>query len=310
MISYKQYYQVIDELRQANNISVSDLCEGIISERTYFRNLHSNDNIKFSVVLKLLDRLNISLAQFVTYAVHLRGEDKGVNKFIYRVHTQNFLDIDQYYKSVTSEPLSNSMFDLAIQTYINKYKYLKGKLSKDEYILELEKILGLFDKSSPIGLYKIVVYSLLMEIGRMPEEKLLNEIVETFINLDLSLSFLLYLITADVLLYTLIDKDLINENIKRKLVEKFNIAISFFPNKLFFLKKHFYTAYINRLDNNIEQMNKNLFLSSISLAILLGGSQYTHAIGKIESIFNIDYLIFLKEQTLNELKTRKFKIID
>lgn len=310
MISYKEYYQLIDELRQANNISISDLCEGIISERTYFRNLHSNGNIKFSVILKLLERLNISLAQFVTYAVHLRGEDKGVNRFIYRVHIQYFKDIEQYYNSLISKPLSNSTFDLTVKAYINKYLYLINNLSKEEYIQDLENIISLFDKNSPLGLYKIVVYSLLIEAGKVLEEKLLKEIVETFINLDISFSFFFYLITADVLLYSMIANDLISESMKRKLVEKFNHAISFFPNKLLFLKKFLYNAHINKLDNNCIQMNRNLFLSSINAIVLLGGNQFTYAKGMIESVFGIDFFNYVKEESIKEINTKKFKIVE
>lgn len=43
-----EYFQTLDELRERFNVSVSALCEGIFSERSYFRYLKSDDNISFS----------------------------------------------------------------------------------------------------------------------------------------------------------------------------------------------------------------------------------------------------------------------
>lgn len=54
--------------------------------------------------------------------------------------------------------------------------------------------------------------------------------------------------TLDTLIYCLIDKDIISEEVKRKLISHFKSWVSFIGTKNFAMKNYLFQAYINYLD--------------------------------------------------------------
>lgn len=86
MKRYGNYYQLIDELRVAKNKSIMDICEGIISERTYQRYMKNGNNLNFKTVARLLERLDVQLAQFISYVTRLNPTGSMLDLFALSVH--------------------------------------------------------------------------------------------------------------------------------------------------------------------------------------------------------------------------------
>lgn len=310
MITYKEYFQILDELRISNNMSVSELCEGVMSERTYFRNLYSNEKIKFSNFIKLLQKLEIGIAHFVIYAIHLRGEDTGVIKFVSRVQTKSFFDIKPIYEKVLKFNTDDKLFALVVKAFIKKYEYLIEKINKDEYKNELELMINQFDNDSPINIFEITIYSMYIELENKLEVNQIKEIINTLINMDLSLGYFYHLCSLDNLIFSLLDKNIIEDELMRSLIEKFQMAVRFISHKSFYLKNYLYTAYLNYLDKNESEMRKNLLLFATNHAIVNGKDVYELGKKKMKSLFNLDFDEFLKKESNKAFNLAKFKIIN
>ena len=94
------YMLVLDEIRISKKIPIVDLCQNIITERTYYRMLKANQ-VKTDVFTQLINRLGVELSEFIHYAVFVRKNDSRF-KFIYRVHTKFYRDIAEHYQAMLS----------------------------------------------------------------------------------------------------------------------------------------------------------------------------------------------------------------
>lgn len=280
------------------------MCEGIISERTYFRYLISSSKISYSSFERLLARLNIDLSQFITYAVFVRSEN-SVIKFLNRVHTQTFFDIEPLYQQVLNVQSEDILYTRVIKAYIKKYEYLIRKIEKEEYIAELEAIIDTFEKNAPLSVYHIAIYVLYIEINNAVSKELINKVVDNILTLDHTMSFFIYLCSLDTLIYTIIDK-----NIKRELVERFSQMVNFVAFKTFSLKNYLYTAFLNYMDQDQEAMYKNLLHYAINLAVIYGGEQLHKGKEKFQSLFGFNFDEFIVNESKRVLKSDLFNLIN
>lgn len=309
MTTYKEYYQVLDELRLSRNMTVSKLCEDIISERTYYRNLQSDEEIKFNTFTKLLDRLGIELAQFVHYAMYFRSGDPSVGKFVFRVFAHHFQDIGPIYQTVLKFQADNRAFAMAVEAFIKKYEYLIGIISKEEYIQVLEVLIKTTNKDSLKNIYIITLYTLYIEMVKDKGIINVREVAEQIITIDFRLNALFYVIVLNYIIYSVIGTDIIDEKLFRDLVKRMKDVLQFFGIKVFLITGALYTAYIHYLDGNEELKNKYLLKYITNLNIIAGGEAYIFSRDKVEQLFNIDFDSFVVEQSEKEIKSNQFNII-
>lgn len=309
MTTYKDYYQVLDELRLSNKMTISKLCEDIISERTYYRNLQSNEEIKFKTFAKLLERLGLELPSFVHYAMYFRSGDPGIGKFVYRVYAHHFHDVEPIYHSVQMYKADNKAYGLVVKAFIKKYEYQIAKITKEEYINELEAIIINTDKELLNNIYIVSIYALYIEITQDNELVDIEKICNHLIAIDFRLNPLFYVISLNYILYTVVGSDLIDEKMFRDLVKRLMEMLQFFGIKVFLIGGALYTAYIHYLDNNEKLMNEFLLIYATNLSILYGGEEYQIAKKKVESLFKIDYDAFIIEQSKQAIRSKRFNII-
>jgi len=297
MIVNNEYFQVLDELRKLKNVSVSELCEGIISERTYYRIINKNTILKLSIFMKLLKKLNISLVQFSNFLESKYNLGFNINQFIYLVHTQNYQNIEKYYQFAKENCTSKSMYDLMVKAYVKKYEYLQNMISKNEYISLLTQIINDFPNKS---IYQIAVFCLFIESNVDVDTRLIQDVAMQILNVDFSLSLLLAIISLDTFIYTIIDKDTLSLSVKSKLIEKFLFYASFIPNKEIELKSYFYKAYLNKLNN--QSIEDNLLCYLYKIFSYSDLEKYRNEKTKIEKIFNIDLIEFIKTKSQKIIK--------
>ena len=119
--TYKHYFKILEELRLSKRVTVENLCDGIISERTYYRYLASEQDIKLDVIDKLAKKLNISTQDIIHHAYFVRQEDPGITRFIYRVHVSHHNDIEPLYQKVKALSLESESFQKALDVHVHKY---------------------------------------------------------------------------------------------------------------------------------------------------------------------------------------------
>lgn len=57
--------EIVEDIRQNQNISIANLCEGIISDSTYSRFIRGKTNLASDSFIRIIGRLNMSFEQFL-----------------------------------------------------------------------------------------------------------------------------------------------------------------------------------------------------------------------------------------------------
>ncbi len=110
--------------------------------------------------------------------------------------------------------------------------------------------------------------------------------------------------TLDTLIYCLIDKDIISEEVKRKLISHFKSWVSFIGTKNFAMKNYLFQAYINYLDQKNELMRKNLLHYAINLTVIYGNEKLHQGNQKMEQLFNLNFDYFIQIESSKALKIK------
>ncbi|MBU0997281.1 MAG: hypothetical protein KKE16_04465 [Firmicutes bacterium] len=308
MKSYRFYYQLLDELRIAKSFTVSQLCEDIISERTYYRNMISNKDMRFDVFSKLATRLGVQPFEIVHYSTFIKDGDPGASRFIYRVHLQHFSDIDEIYAQIINHQDDNFEFGLLLQANILKYHYLINKISLDEYRSKLSEIII---QLNPLELHNPYIVSLFaLYVNEYPMNELLNmdKLLEKMLELNDNLGIIFMLISHDLLLYKMIGSRTIDNILFSKCVEKFKGIVNYFPHKYFHGRYCLFAAYNDLLSNQLDSMETNLYRYFINQIILTGNQQYIDEVKKVSEAFQIDYHQFLRKKSIEYFHSSQFEV--
>jgi len=112
---------IMDKIRDENHMSISKLCEGICSTRSYYRYRDENHDVPKDILESLCSRLNITVKEL--YSLY----HEKTNPIYVEVHRLNFYiqkeDLVNSKKIIDS--LDESMIDNPM--YINLFNYLKLK---------------------------------------------------------------------------------------------------------------------------------------------------------------------------------------
>lgn len=308
MVSANQYYEVIEEIRLAKSMPVTELCQDIISERTYYRNLHSQGHIRFDILSKLSKRLGVSAEQLIHYAVFVRKGDPSITRFMYRVHLHYFDDIEPIYEKVKHHTGLGESYALLTNAFISKYESLVGIISRREYEELLhgyaQRALAINDifLSSVLSLYAVEIkQQTLVDINRL---------LDYFIAYDYKTGLIFYLNTVDLLLDFALDNSCVDLLRYKDALKHYGDALTFFPHKYYHTKYALYKAYLYRLEEDLEGSDKALYHYLMGINVLLGNELYLKAITRVESVFKKDVRQFMIQKSMEMLKLAPFDIVN
>ena len=296
MRSFKDYFLVLDEIRKSRGVTVTDLCEDIISERTYYRHMISNNNIRFDVFNQLASRLNVQPYEIIQYATFVRTGDPGVTRFMYRVHVQHFDDIDEIYKDVIKLNQEKDGLSLLLKVYIKKYECIIGKINNDEYkqvLIEVEEIMRGFK------LPNVYVYTFrtlyLLEFGDT-ETVSLQETVKLLTDCDPGFGVLFLNFAFFNIFLVILKTRNIGIEVYNKLFEKMSTVVQFFPHKYFHTRYMLYSCYGDYLSNNIEAVNQNIYRYLLGNILLLKQDRFDEETKIVKELFDIEPMEYLRKQ--------------
>lgn len=309
MTSFSTYIRILDELRQSKGISVATLCDGVISERTYYRYMNSNREVKFEVFKRLADNLDIDTYDVIHYAMFVRTGDPGITRFVYRVHLRFFDDIEPLYQTIKHRVEPAREYHELIQTYVKRYEAMTGKITWDEYnkhLASLESFIVDFPNQTVTGVSLALHFA--CAFSNHPVIRI-ERILERFLELDHRMALLLYLIGFDHLLHHVVGTDLVAYDLFAKAKARLAEIIPYFPHKFFLMRYYLYDAYCLQQEKRYVERDDSLYQSLMTMIILEDGEPFQTDLERIRSMFTIDPIPFLKDRTRLDLRGGRFKRI-
>jgi transcriptional regulator with XRE-family HTH domain len=307
MNEYKDFFYVLDQIRQQKDIRVSDLCDGIISERTYYRHLNQNTSPKMKTFEELANKLGVSPYDVLHYSIFTPMEDPSVLKFLYRVQIGLYYDINQYYEKMLVHHNESEDVQLLIQATIKKYERSINKIDDLEYQEFLIKSVKDIENMKVKNIFNYAIYSLLFE--ELPTNNLINPytLFEEVLKMESHISILVFIITCDNLLRTVIGNSLVDNELSNKLLDKLSNLLCNFRHKYFLMEEHLFIAYREYINNNTDEVLSHLYKYLINLMIMIEGEEFDKRVKKIEDTFSINYQELINSETLNKLKEKPFQ---
>ncbi len=288
MITYKDYFEILEEIRIEKNVSVEALCEGVISPRTYYRHLKESKTIKMDVFTRLMNKFDLDLSNITLYGIHFRKEDTGVIRFIFRTQMKSYHDMDPIYERILKLKQDDTLSSLSLRSFILKYEYETGKISKDEYEEEINIIVQKI-KDLPINnIYLASIYLSLLEIKPENEYITINELADLIKEMDFRINSFEYFISLERVLFIFINNNIITPKYKEFLTHA-NLIFSHFYIRDVLMNYALFKAYEYKIDNDINQMESELYKYIINSSYIYGGKRIEEVIKNLKNNFNVDY---------------------
>lgn len=291
MESIQNLFEILDEIRKSKNVSVSDLCQNIISERTYYRYLKGNSTIKFEIYNQLMKRLNASINDVIYYSFFVRKGDPGLTRFTYRQHLRYHKDINDVYVSVKDYQPENKVLQIVFNVSLRRYEYSIGKLTKKEFRSFYESILTEIKEVDMPNIFATYVYSMFFidfPNDIHSSDQTLDEIIGYILAFNRGESIIFAMNTMDNILKLVTEKVMVNKLIYKNLVNKFQETVDIFTVKYYLMRFQLYKAYLFKIEDKKNQMKEYLLRYIANVMSLLHGEYYDEAISFIEKTFEIN----------------------
>lgn len=287
------YMMVLDEMRISKKIPVEDLCQDIISERTYYRMLKS-DEVRTDVFSKLTQRLGVDLSELIHYAVFVRKNDSRF-KFLYRIHTKYYRDIEEHYHELLDYQDPSNELNALLNLYKKKYLYETKQLTKTDYHEFLAEYISLIESNTSFNIYLFAIQ--LEIIKEIPNHQFsLSEVTLKLFREEFSYSVIMVAICYDVLLRLLLVSRTENDAMK-ELMSKFETFIAYFPSRYFLMRYNLYKAYIGKIDHQEDIENNYLFKFLMNALSILEEEDYREQEELVNDVFSINCTDFIYQQT-------------
>lgn len=296
-VNLGEYIKTIDEIRKTRKLSVSELCENIIDERTYYRYLKAEKSINYKIIEQLAQKLNIEIYELIYYAFFIKHSDPGISRFIYRIHIGFFQDIVPIYKSVKKYQTDNERINLLLKNYINKYDCMNDKLPIETYHTTLRESINHLSSFNYPCINTILLTSLYLK--EFPEEtpKYIRTIADYFEERFVESELLFSIIALDNALKAYLASETSDMDAYKKLTAMLEKIVIHFPHR-YFQNRHFlYQAYLKHCENNKKAMQDILYKYLLGITIFSDPKHYTEEKALVKRLFNIDTDTYLREKT-------------
>lgn len=276
MNSENKLLRFIEIIRQQKNLSIENLCSDIISPKSYSRYLKEGMELSSNTYTKLLEKLGLNFFQVIQKSFYMQKEARQYYNFIRRVNNFQLEDTNTLYQLAKSYTFNNYLEQMFINSYLEKYEYLKQEINKSTYqnklLDNLNKMLDFINKNQPINLKKeslkdfffLSVLTLYFQIT--PKTNVICEL-EAFSHKDVYNSFLESDFLSRDFLYTVALEDFIVATIRRnglifneieELIELY-LKVSYeYDSKNILMFRNLFRAYICHEKNRLEERDEYL----------------------------------------------------
>lgn len=305
MKNARQYYQVLNEIRLLKKMTVTDMCEGVISERTFYRLLQADSTVKIDTFIKLTKKLQISPYEVISYATYVSKGDPGLSRFVFRVHTKHYDDVDAIYEQIKSAVIDNNQLKNYIDVYMLKYQLDRDWINLEYYNQEIESI---YKNHYIVGEHNLYNYILKLEYLLTIYQNdftVIESTISQMLEVEPKMSVAYYIMEMDKILNLMVKSDHLDKVIFKQALNLFETSLQQFANKFFHNNYFLYLAFDNFMNDQAYEVELNKHLLSIYRDKCGGPLQ--EAIKLVESKFNLSVEDFVLKQTRLALEKAPFK---
>lgn len=302
------YYQTLNEIRKSKKVSITDLCEGIISERSFYRLMKSSTAIRMETFVKLANKLDVSPYEVISFATFVTKGDPQLSRFVVRVHTNHLDDIKPIYDEVKNKIIDNIPLNLYIQMNILKYEKDINAIDSEIYQDKLQLLYESCVNGKYNGLYTSAVEFEYLSVQKQIDYAKLYLMINRIIQIDFRMSVFFYIIILDRCLSYLFNIENLDMNLFKLALKRYEEVIQSFPNKYFHTNFLLFSAFNKLIDNQDFKIELNKHL----LGIIRDrqGERLENELERIENIFKVDYREVLVQNTINELQGQQFVLTE
>lgn len=284
------YMLVLDEIRQAKKVSIADLCQDIITERTYYRMMKSIQ-VRTDIFARLTERIGVDFTEFIHYAVFVKKSDSRF-KFIFRVHTKFYRDIKEHYEAMLNYEDPSEELSLLIKVYIKTYEYESKKISQSDYEVFLNELIPALKTNESFNIYLFTIQLIVKKALPNCPDFPLKEMADMLYKEEFGYSVILVAICYDELLAMLLKSQNEDESM-RLLMQKFETLVTYFPSRYFLMRYHLYQAYLGKINQDQNMMNSYLYKYIINALSMVEVDEYQDQMTVVSRIFDIDVKDFI-----------------
>lgn len=291
---YKDHYKILDAIRRDRGMSVTQLCEGIIAERTYYRYLKSTGPFNMDAFIKLARRLHIEPSQLVIYSVFFKDGDPGTVKFIYRVGVEYYNDIKEHYEKVKAYVSGSSDYDLLLKAFISEYEYKANFITKEQHVENLKGLISKIENFSAKNIFHLTIYVFYAQVmGEVPHFTLL-ELGKLISEVDFRFSYIVTCIATERMLGVLIDYAP-DEKATYERLFKANANLTLYNAINHFQMQNMkYEAFYELKNGNKEKSLKHLYKYAVAASALMREDAFNHTALQVQKHFGIDLLRLIR----------------
>lgn len=294
------FYQIIEDLRLKKNVSIDELCDGIVSTRTYYRYLNNEITIRCLTFYKLLERLHVNISELKAYFTHFSDcSIHNITSVIFNSVYNNKVNLNSTLEELKRDYPGKKAVNALLDGLIVKKEYETKQISTSAYIEKLESILkSLRDNEIKDSCY-LFIFALLFSVNH--KNSLLN--ISTLFNADICLihyfDSLLILISLDILLSKYITLTYVDKCIFTTAYSKFKYLLPYFNVKVVYANARLYEAYFHQLNGEQDLCINCLTMYFSSISALRLDERFEEKRETAEKIFKIDmYNVFQKNKAL------------
>lgn len=180
MIKKERLTKLLDEIRQSKKIKMSDFTDNIISERNYRRYINEQQSLPFNVFVELVKKLNMQMGDFLIYALNKTAVDFQQEIYLeHYIQTGQLDEADKLFEEMDHDGYQTHIGTLYLPILVQKYLYLKGKISKSNYIAFAKERIDLesLSRNQVIDRQHLEVLLLLLEDADINEQSVIIPII-------------------------------------------------------------------------------------------------------------------------------------
>lgn len=319
MIQYNSLLDLLEAFRMQIGMSVDELCEGIISKKTYFRYLKNGIGVNAYHYYKLASKLGLDYSQIIQQAFFLKKETRNLYSFFRNIHMFDIKGMKKKYQELKNYNAINYKTSNYIKAYLKKYEYIAGTITKNEYsdyLIELlnnycvneksddehikDKLLSIFSFLSIAALYYQVNKKTIIILNSVQINY--KDLASALLNYDfLEHNFLYFFVLEDFITAELRAKFLSFDE-EKKLIECFIDVTSEYDSKNINMVRNMFRAYLAINEKDEEKYTKYMIAFYNALNLLVDDWRYNYLLSVVYDIFGYLSISQIKEKTSELVK--------
>ena len=308
------FLKELEQIRKKRKMTVEELCDGVISPRSYYRHLEENDikkkAMKFMTLEKLMGKLNVTIFDLIILSyVSKNSQDPGSLQFVYCIYRNRIDLIKDLAKKLEDYHSDNLLINKFIDMHIYKYRYLRKEISLSGYCKLLKKVLSDVYKVESINVYKkfIMIECFRINQNMVDEEMLYKYVLEH----DFCMNPIYSFIMISMYLRTILSKKLLTFSQREAIFNKYQEMGQYYNVLKPLIELNLYHAYISR--DKGEEIEEKIYLIKYINGIIsiTYGPNIEAEFEMIKDEFGYDYkeLLKLERKEIFQANDSPFNVI-